>query len=466
MGPNPVLRLARALVLACVLTLVLSSANSAMAAQSRTSKAWQLRKVATKAQNNSLRYLHTTWYRSSYRGFAYIPVSSVTEASCTVGAVGSLRLLSPAAGFTIDSLDQRGTRDRIVLTAGKAHASTTRQQASAAYATALALANNTYDARRVKVSRDVARKRTVGWINSLALSHARREWGLSWQSALWTYYLGAGSKKVWGSLPECTRELVGRAVAEEADRLVGIDPPFHRDASGTVVVVGDSKAEENGWNAALLFMAARMYKSVAPEKAEQWEAQGRWYALSANATPDQVGTDPRITGSNLNMDGTVTNHGIIHPDYMASTGEMQAKYLLVTQWSRSGLPTEYSNRFMDVWRGLTAHKFPVGPYWKPGGLIYRVGSRGVATANIYYPQGADWSKRRKHNFALMDVAVFFAGHDVGYKWAGAHLRALVGQQARHKDGHIFSTGESHFKEEEQFGAVCSAEMVESLRLVR
>jgi hypothetical protein len=447
------------------MAIVMASASPALA-QSRASKAWQLRKVATKAQNNSLRYLHTTWYRSAYRGFTFVPVSSVVEASCTVGAPGSLRLLGPKTGFTTTSLDQRGTRARIIAGGTKVGASTTRQQASAAYATALALANNTYDARKVQVSQDVARKRTVGWINSLALSHARREWGLSWQSALWTYYLGAGSKKVWSSLPECTRELVGRAVAEEADRLLAIDPPFHRDASGTVVIAGDSKAEENGWNAALLFLAARMYKSVAPEKADQWEAQGRWYALSANATPDQVGTDPRIIGSNLNVDGTVTNHGIIHPDYMASTGEMQAKYLLVTQWSRSGLPSEYSNRFMDVWRGLTVRKFRVGPYWKPGGLIYRVGSRGVATANIYYPQGADWSKRRKHNFALMDVAVFFAGHDVGYKWAGAHLSALVKQQARHKDGHILSKGESYFKEEEQFGAVCSAEMVEALRLVR
>jgi hypothetical protein len=67
---------------------------------------------------------------------------------------------------------------------------------------------------------------------------------------------------------------------------------------------------------------------------------------------------------------------------------------------------------------------------------------------------------------LMDVAVFFAGHDVGYTWAGAHRSALVKRQARHKDGHILSKGESYFKEEEQFGAVCSAEMVEALRLVR
>jgi hypothetical protein len=463
-GVSRVSRLVRVGAFACAVAIALASATPALA-QSRASKAWQLRKVAMKAQNSSLRYLHTTWYNANYGGFTYVSLASVVEASCTAGVNGSLRLLRPRSGFTVTSLEEHGTRARILAAGTKTGASTTRQQASVAYATALALANNTYDARRVRVSRDMALKRTVSWMNALALSHARREWGLSWQSALWTYYMGAGSKKVWGSLPDATRELVGRAVAEEADRLLTIPPPYYRDATGTVVTVGDSQAEENGWNAALLFLAARMFQSASPAKAAQWEAQGRWYALTANATPDQVGTDPRIVGSNLNLDGTVTNHYIIHPDYMASTGEMQAKYLMVAQWSNSTVPWEYKNRFQFVWRGLTAQSFHAGPYWKPGGKIYRV-RRGAATADIYYPQGADWSKRRKHNFALMDVAVFFSGVDVGRKWAGAHLKALVAQQARHKDGRIFNSGETHFKEEEQFGAVCSAEMVESLRMIR
>ena len=42
---------------------------------------------------------------------------------------------------------------------------------------------------------------------------------------------------------------------------------------------------------------------------------------------------------------------------------------------------------------------------------------------------------------------------------------VIGQQSRHKDGRIFSAGETRFTEAEHFGAACAAEMVETLRLV-
>jgi hypothetical protein len=229
---------------------------------------------------------------------------------------------------------------------------------------------------------------------------------------------------------------------------------------------GDSKSEENAWNAALLFMAARMYSSGDATKAAQWEAQARWYALTAYATRDQVGTDARIQGSNLNANGTVTNHNIVHPDYMATAGEMQAKYILVSAWTGTAEAHECLNRFTAVWSGLTRVHFKAGPWAKPGGTIYRTDSRGVPTAAIYYPQGTDWSKTRRQNMALMDVAMFVSGHDYAFPWAKRHIRYVLAQQARHSNGRIFSNGETRFTEEEQYGAACAADMVETLRLVR
>ena len=67
--------------------------------------------------------------------------------------------------------------------------------------------------------------------------------------------------------------------------------------------------------------------------------------------------------------------------------------------------------------------------------------------------------------ALMDVSFVAAGHDAGFSWAKAHINSVVKQQARHKDGRIFSAGETRFAEDEQFAAACAAEMVESLRMV-
>jgi hypothetical protein len=260
---------------------------------------------------------------------------------------------------------------------------------------------------------------------------------------------------------------VNQAVAQEADRLLAIPPPYYRSASGRILRPGYSPAADNAWNASLLLLASRMYSSDDATKAAQWEAQGRRYALTAYATPSQVGTDPRILGSNLNSNGTITNHRMIHPDYIATSGEMEVKYVLTAAWSHTPVPRECYNGLTTAWSGLTHTRFRVvKPYVKPGGTIYRTGWRGAATANVYYPQGADWSYKRRHNFALMDVSMFVAGHDYSYRWAKAHLYAVLAQQARHRDGRVFSSGETHFPEDEQFAAACAAEMVESLGLVR
>ena len=459
----------RRVAIVTLLLLSLVGGATPAIAQSRANKAWKLRSLATQEQNSSLRYLHTTWFKSMGYRYVSVPATSVVEASASVGATGTLQLLTPPHGFSASSLDvPQITRQQIVLASlpGSGTAGTTRMQASAAYATALALSNNSYNASRVSVSRAEALRRTVAWTNSLALSHAQGVWGLSWQSPLWTYYLGAGSTKIWSSLSPIARELVTKAVASEADHLLLFPPIYYRDSTGKITSVGDSHSEEDAWDATLLFLAARMFASGDPVKAAQWEAQARWYALASYSVPSQVGTDPRLGGSNMNADGPVVNHKIIYPDYMASAGEMEIKYLLTSVWSHTTESTECLNGFNTVWTGLTRVKFKAGKYKKPGGTIYRVGSRGVATADIYYPQGSDWSKVRRHNMALMDVATFIRGNDGAYPWGIAHIKFVIGQQARHKDGKIFNKSETKFAEDEQFAAACAAEMVEALRTVR
>ena len=460
----------RATAIVFVLLTLVGAATPAFAA-SRASRAWQLRSLATREQNNSLRYLHTAWFKAMGYRYRVVPIASITEASGTAGVAGAVEVLDPPIGYSVSGSDQQQATVQSIRLAAKATSGpairTTRAQASAGYATALALANGTYDPTRVGVSRREAIRRTVAWTSGLALSHAQGEWGDSWQSPLWTYYLGAGSTEVWDCLPPITQELVTKAVTEEADRLLVVPPPVYRDATGTIISPGDSRAEENAWDAGLLFLAARCFASGDPTRASQWEAQARWYALTAFSTPNQVGSDPRIQGSNVNPDGTVTNHKIVHPDYMAAAGEMQVKCVLISQWSHSGEATECSNGLTVVWHALTKLKFPaVSPFHKPGGTIYRVGSRGVCTPSIYFPQGTDWSATRRHNLALMDVAVFVVGRNEGFGWAKVHINYVLRQQSRHKDRRVFSAGETLFTEDEQFAAVCAAEMVESLRRVR
>ena len=453
-------------VVLLTLAILSTSAGSAFAL-SRSSMSRVLSGLAVQEENNSLRHIHTKWFQTNY-SYSTVAISSITEASGTVGATGTIEVLQPPKGFSAKSVDEGGAfRPGGIVSAMAVgpRPGSTMEQAQASYATALALSNGTYSAGRVGVSNAEALRRVVAWNNGLALSHVRGQWGGSWQSALWTYYLGASSKKVWSSLPTCTQEFVTASVAAEANRLLAIDPPYYRNASGKIVSPGDSKSEENAWNASLLFLAARMYADGDPALAARWEAWARRYALTAYATPDQVHATSRIHGSNLNPNGTVVNHHIIHPDYMATAGEMKGKYLLVAFWTGTPEAWEGSNRFSRVWQGLTQVKFSGKSVRKPGGTIYRVGKHGAATADVFYPQGTDWSQKRRENFALMDVSMFAAGHNYAYPWAKAHISYVLAQQARHADGSVYSSGETRAVGEEQFAAASAAEMVELLKTV-
>lgn len=403
---------------------------------------------AIKMQNNSLRYLHTTWFGSTYESRT-ISVSSIAGADPGTNPE-TIEVLLPHGGFPHT---------------GHAEAPV-RSQASALYATAMALNNNTYDAARVGVSRKEALLRVAAWTNALAISYQDDKWARTWQSALLVYYLSYGAHQEWSSIPPVTQKLVDKAVASEANHLLTLPPPFYRNAKGKIIQEGDSKSEEDAWNGALLLLASREYRSN--PNAAAWDKQGRAYMLAAHATPDQVGRDPRITGSNLNANGTVTNHTKINPDYMFTSAEMITKCDLTCAVARTPTPSECHNNLALVWQGLTRLSFrPDETYKQPGGTIYRRDKENHPTAGLYYPQGPDWSPFRRFNAAEMDVEIWALNIDSSaYGFAVAHIAYTLALQARHSDGMAFAKGESRFPEEEQFLAASAAEIVSRLKYAR
>ncbi|MDR3687298.1 MAG: hypothetical protein P4L93_10120 [Coriobacteriia bacterium] len=434
-------RCARLGVLAIAIAVVVSGvpASASAKAMSRSAQRLDLRSRALSATNNELRYLHTSWFKAIYPAYE-------TTAAPVYGPDGSLQ-----STVSVEILPSRLT--------------SIRAEAMAAYATAIALNKGYYRTKTVTVSGSVAAHRTVAWINDLAVSYGRDHWGSGWQSALWTTYMGFGARMVWNNLPPVTRSLVASDVAAEADHLLTIDPPYYMDASGTVLTPGDSKSEEDGWNASLLLFAAREFSSN-PHSLD-WDRQGRWYALMALATPAQVGTDPRIKGSNLNSDGTVTNHSRINPDYMFSVSEMIAKVSLVSARAGKKVPGEVMNNLGLVWWSLNNRMFPVPQFRPPGGTIYRRGKNHTPTPNIYYPTSIDRSAVRRFNAAEFDIEVFGAKIDPkSYGWAKAHLDFTLKQQSRHKAGYIFSKGETAYAEDEQFAAASLAETTYRLSSMR
>jgi hypothetical protein len=412
-------RIATALSAVAVFVLLSAAVSgSAGAAGGSETQRQTLLTLAVRLTNNELRYLHTTWWDATYHYET---------------AMG-LEVALPDT-----PLDCEGT---------------IRPQAEALCATAMMLTTGKYDAARVGVSRSEALRRVKAWSNALALSYEKEGWGRGWQSALWVYYWSYGSDQVWRSIPKGTQVRITAAVANEANHLLTLPPLFYADAAGNIVYPGDSKAEENAWNAALLYLAAKRYPTNA--NAAKWASQARWYMLAAFATPSQVGTDPRITGSNLNVDGTVTNHGFLNIDYMACHAEFAMKARIIARQTRSTVPREFSNNFSLIWRALTKVAFE-------GGTIYRTNENGRPCADVYYPEGYSYSEFRRFNLAQTDVEVFLQGFDKqAFAWAKAHLQYVLDQQARHDDGHVFAPGEDSNPGDEPFCAVTGAEMVSRL----
>jgi hypothetical protein len=441
-------------VIAIVLALAASVAGAATAtATMRQEQQATLLTYAVRAQNNALRYVHTTWFEETYGRVA--PISRIATAAAGMtddltADTQPLDVLAPVGGFT-----GRGFAEMPV-----------RSQVSALYATALALDGGTYDPERVGVDRAEALRRTVAWSNALAASYKSDRWACTWQSPLWVYYLSFGAHQVWDSVPQRTRTLIDSAVASEANHLLTLKPRYYRDAKGTVLHEGNSQAEENAWAGTLLLLAASQHPRH--PNASAWREQGRKYVQAAHTTPEQAKRDARIAGSNINGDGTVTNHDKINPDYMLCVAETATRCDLLSAETGIPVPPDCHAGLRLVWRSLTSLEFdPAAGFTAPGGAIYRRDTSNRPAASIYYPQGPDWSAERRFNAAEMDVEMWALHADgAAYEFARLHLLATLAQQARHPDSRMFSVGESTLPEEEQFAAASCAEMVARLRVAK
>lgn len=371
--------------------------------------------------SNSLRWIHTTWWRQV---FAPQEARHITYLDTTLNEC---------------------------------------QTASAAYATAIMLRAGLWNTTKMGVTATEAKRRMSRWLSGLAVHHkatwGSKGWGLSWQSAQWAYYTGYAAWLEWDAVPSFTKDRILKLVTAEANRLLTITPPYYRRADGSIVTPGDSKAEENGWNAPVLLLAAQLMPSHV--NAKRWEQRGKDYMLTAYASPRDVGRyGARVTGSNLEANGTVINHGIVHPDYMAAITEGMIKTQLMYGMRGKAVPWETWHNFDAVWSALTTLRFTSPPYRSPGGTIWTRTSSGSPSWTVYFPQGDDWGGRRAFNYAQVDLEAAYQRlpHDAA-TYTHLHLQKTLKQQARHADGHIFEPGEEGFNAVEQFAAAEGAEDV-------
>lgn len=357
------------------------------------------------------------------------------------------------------------------LTFGGTAEANIRPAASEALALAIAIKTGAYDPVATGVTLTAAKAITIRLLTSVAYNHLVNTsggWGNDWQTAGWATYAGSAGWLMWSDLTSTDREYVRKMVEYETNRFNSTPAPYWNTATG------DTKADENGWNAQLLQLATAMMPDH-PNYAT-WSARSLEYMISISARPGDSSSSTVVNGKalsswipsgkyNINADGTLINHDIVHPDYMVSFTNGAYAALL---YSLAGRATPAAAMFNADYNydALVDLNFVAGtkPYSQaptllsPGGTIYVSG-----TNSIYYPNGNDWGTSRRIHFALADAqATAFGLDDLASKkgsyWEPYHAQAVTDMQARSVDGRTYvAAGEDTYSGREEWVALLAAQ---------
>ena len=203
-----------------------------------------------------------------------------------------------------------------------------RRPAMAALTTAVAARTRAHSDTVVGRTRDEAIMYADWLVRSIACQHVAVSpggWGGGWQTAHWATLAGEAAWLIWDRLTPQTREYVAQMIVYEADIRLTQPVEYWADASGTIVSKGNTYAEENSWNAALLELAVSMMPTH--PQAKNWRRKAVDLEVSASAAITDINSAivvngatlaDRLDGANIYDDGTVENHQVIQPDYMTN----------------------------------------------------------------------------------------------------------------------------------------------------
>jgi hypothetical protein len=319
-----------------------------------------------------------------------------------------------------------------------------RRSANAALAAAIMLTTTKWDNVN-GISRDRLLDYARWHIRSLACQHGALSpggWGNTWQSALWAVTTGQAAWLLWDELSQQEKAYVGAMVISEADYASARGPRYYRNRLGQELSPGDSQSDEVSWD----LMAPALALSMMPKhgSAPRWRNALIGMAISAFARPGDlhrpqtvngVRLDIRLPGTNANEDGTVTNHGIVNPDYIQNVQHLWWAASLLRQADQKVPEALFLNADI-VYRALAVVDFPSPPYAAPGGTVYQ------PLGQIYYPMGVSWGVRRPATFVGVDAfANVYSAPDVrAGEFLAAHAADAHALQKRWSDGHIYADG--------------------------
>lgn len=337
-----------------------------------------------------------------------------------------------------------------------------RRYTSVAYALAVSIATDAYDAGVTGVDDVTAALRVVELVNYVTSTHTANiagkvGWGGSVQSALWASQVATAGWLAGARLPAPTQVFLGRMLASEADVVTARKIHYLRDRDGRVLTPSNSGAEELAWDGVALWTAVELLP-YHPNRAKWAYAAYRRF-VGAFARPSDVRSSTVVNGrtksawlggSNAEQSGFVVNHHRINPDYTTDISMWGAP---VSALVGNGVPAAMLSGTDVTYRALTSYRFG-SPYRAPGGTVYRPG-----TTKLYYPQGADWGENRQPVYGSLDVQTAVLSptgtvRGVAGKWALARMRQVRRMQDRFTTGQVYgSEAEDHYRAREEHAAM-------------
>ena len=283
-----------------------------------------------------------------------------------------------------------------------------------------------------------------------------------WQAAHWCSQAARAAWLLWDQLSPETRTAVANMIIYEADSFTTYTVPYWNTPGGDTISFGDTKAEENAWDAQLPALAQTMMPGH--PHVEAWRTKASELQVSAysrqsdtsSLTPiDGKPTKDWLNGFNAFENGVVVNHKRIHPDYMVSIATRTSS-AIYESLAGQYIPRSTVFNVEHVYRALTEMQFAPGadidyetgkPILAPGGTIYRRRVDGGYDGNVYYPQGNDWTNQVTDTYLNLDLIAEWLGLDDGKNfdamgWAVARVDAMIVLQSRPgHNGNIYQPGD-------------------------
>jgi hypothetical protein len=290
-----------------------------------------------------------------------------------------------------------------------------------------------YDAQVSGVPRQHLRERALCGLRYMTRSHVTgdltclngKRWGNHWQSAWWTGKLAAAAHLLWSDLGAADRTRIEQVVTHEADR------HLPRKAPGGEF--GNTRSEENAWDAEVLTWAASLFP--AHPNAPAWQAKAREFMVNTlSVRADRL--DGRLVDGrpvreqvytvNVHDDFTIENHGAYQFCYMACPLHSLAWSYYACLATGRPPPEALFHHVGDVWEVIR------------GTYLY--------DSRFAYLGGKDWARYVYGLYFIMPALVMlqqqFGDRDARLI-ERERFRLFEWEQRQHGDGGLFSGRFTH-----------------------